>query len=193
MAPRPKAPPITRNAGQTRDRILASARRLFSSHGYEHVGTRDIAGEAGVDAALVIRYFGGKEELFREVIAGGFRVEEHLPADLSRLGTFLVDEVLGKEADGDDFNALGVLLRSASSPTIAAMVAERFDEEFIKPLAKRLGGRDAEVRAALIASYIVGLATMRHAFSTHALSGAPGKRAGLIAARAIQVCVTPGP
>jgi AcrR family transcriptional regulator len=192
MASSPKDTSATRHAGHTRDRILASARRLFSSRGYDHVGTRDIAGDAGVDAALVMRYFGGKEQLFREAISGGFRVEEHLPDDLSRLGVFLVEQVLGNKRDADDFDALGALLHSASSPTTSALLAERFNEEFVKPLGKRLGGRDADVRSTLIASYIVGLATMRHAFGARALSGAPGKRAGAMAAEAIQACATPG-
>ena len=55
-----------RNAGDTRARILAAARVRFAMDAYENVGTRDIAADAGVDAALVNRYFGGKEKLFDE-------------------------------------------------------------------------------------------------------------------------------
>ncbi|HEY0232194.1 MAG TPA: hypothetical protein VGC55_13150 [Dokdonella sp.] len=46
--------------------------------------------------------------------------------------------------------------------TVAAVVSERFHAEFITPLAKRLRGADAEIRAALIASQVVGIATLRH-------------------------------
>lgn len=53
-----------RNAAQTRSDILAAARRRFADEGYDRTTLRAIAGDVGVDAALVIRYFGSKQELF---------------------------------------------------------------------------------------------------------------------------------
>src|SRR3569623_1531973 len=66
-------PPIQvrlRNAAATRQAILDSARRHFAREGYDNVGLREIAGDAGVDPALVCRYFGGKEQLLREAVRG---------------------------------------------------------------------------------------------------------------------------
>lgn len=184
--------PRTRDASQTRERMLAAARTRFSQHSYESVGTREIAGDAGVDAALVNRYFGSKEKLFAEVIKDGFHIEEHLPEHLDDLGSHLVSQVL-EDADPSEkvaFDALRVILRAAgSSPVIAAMVSERFHAEFVLPLAKRLRGRDAEIRAALIASYVIGLATMRHGLNSPLLAGAAQKKAATIAATAIQAFV----
>ncbi|SOE96776.1 transcriptional regulator, TetR family [Burkholderia sp. D7] len=178
------------NAAKTRERILAVARIRFSLHSYEIVGTRDIATDAGVDTALVNRYFGSKEQLFAEVIQGGFDIEEHLPARMEDLGAHLVAQVLANDAvDAETFNALSVLLRAIGNPVIAPMVSLRLHEEFVEALAKRLKSRDTEARAALIASYVIGLATMRHGLSSPALSGAAGRKAGKIAAAAIQACV----
>src|SRR4051794_29036776 len=59
-----------RNAGATRQAILASARTAFARAGYDGVGVREIAHGAGVTAMLVNRYFGSKEQLFAEVLAG---------------------------------------------------------------------------------------------------------------------------
>jgi len=53
-----------RNASQTRADILSAARRRFATEGYEGTTLRAVAAEVGVDAALVIRYFGSKEDLF---------------------------------------------------------------------------------------------------------------------------------
>jgi AcrR family transcriptional regulator len=181
--------PSSRNSGQTRERILGAARTMFSRQSYENVGTRDIAAEAGVDAALVNRYFGSKEKLFSEVIEGGFRVEEHLSKHLNDLGTHLAEQVLDDIEEEDAFDALRVLLRAAGNPVIAAIVSERFHAEFVKPLAKLLPGRDAEMRAALIASYVVGLATMRHGLSSPMLSGSAQRKAAVLFAAAIQACV----
>jgi AcrR family transcriptional regulator len=44
-----------------RQRILASALRLFSSKGYEETAMRDIAAEAGYSLGLIYRYFSGKK------------------------------------------------------------------------------------------------------------------------------------
>ena len=80
---RPAASPVARlprNAGDTRARILAAARVRFSRDAYENVGTRDIAADAGVDAALVNRYFGSKEKLFDEAIEDAFAIKDHFDA-----------------------------------------------------------------------------------------------------------------
>lgn len=192
-------PAPARNAAQTRERILAAARSRFSQHSFENVGTREIAADAGVDAALVIRYFGGKEKLFAEVIEGGFLLGEPLSSNLDDLGAGLVQQVLGEprarakgNGHGDAppaFDALGVLLRATGNPPIAAMVSERFHAEFVRPLAKRLRGRDADLRATLIASYVIGLATMHHGLDSPALSGPARKKAATAVAAAIQACV----
>jgi hypothetical protein len=59
----------------------------------------------------------------------------------------------------------------------------------ILPLAKLLGGRDSELRAALIASYVLGLATMRHGLESPSLEGPARRKAAAIVAKAIQSCV----
>ena len=179
----------SRNAAHTRERILSAARLRFSRQSYENVGTRDIAADAGVDAALVNRYFGSKEKLFAQAIEGGFHVEEHLPDDMSRLGVHLVAQVLDDAEDNESFDALRVLLRATGSPAVAATVSERFHAEFVRPLAKLLGGRDSELRAALIASYVLGLAAMLHGLESPSLSGPARRKAAAIVAKAIQSCV----
>jgi len=186
-----QAPAVRRNAEHTRKRILDAARRHFSRSSYENVGTRDIASDAGVDAALVNRYFGTKEKLFSEVITDGFLVKEHLPERMSDLGTHLAAQVLegAAESSADEFDAVRVLLRAAGNPAIAPLVSECFHREFVAPLAKMLHGRDTEVRAAVIASYVIGLATMRHGLASPCLAGDNENKAVAIAAAAIQACV----
>lgn len=181
--------PQTRNSTETRQRILDAARHCFSRKSYEHVGMREIAGEAGVDAALVSRYFGNKEKVFLEVIQGAFHVEEHLPASLDQVGGFLIGQLL-TDGDGDDgFNPLRLLLLAAASPETAAVVSARFHTEFVLPLAARLGGDNAAMRAALIASYVIGVATMRHLLESPALDAASSGEAIALASAAIQACV----
>ncbi|UCG32351.1 MAG: TetR/AcrR family transcriptional regulator [Phycisphaerales bacterium] len=54
---------------QTRQRILASSRKLFSQKGLERTTTRDIAGEAGIASGTLFNYFPSKEVLAMTIVA----------------------------------------------------------------------------------------------------------------------------
>lgn len=60
--------PKPRGETSTREAILNVAYRCFALHGYHKTTTRLIAGEAGVDAALIAYQFGSKEKLWLAVI-----------------------------------------------------------------------------------------------------------------------------
>ena len=182
-----------RNSAETRQRIFWAARQCFSYKIYESVGMREIASVAGVDAALVSRYFGSKEQLFAEIIQGAFNVEEHLPDDLEDVGKFLVERVLSKSPVPNDngFNPLSLLLLASASPATSTVASSRFHVEFVQPLALKLGGRNANVRAALIGSYVIGLATMRHLLDSPDLDNALKDESVTLVIAAIQSCVSP--
>jgi AcrR family transcriptional regulator len=187
-----------RNPAGTRARILEAAKLRFSMENYESVGVRDIAGDAGVDAALVNRYFGSKQELFAEVIAGVFRLDRMLPANpgLNRLGSFIARDLMSTN-DGchwsEGCDPLQLLLRSAASPTASSVVSAGFHTEFVAPLAKLLGGTDARLRAAMIVAYIIGFGTMRVAMKSPAIKPRDTRKAVAILGAAIQACVDPPP
>jgi len=54
---------------QTRNRVLAAARRLFGEHGYEGATIRDIAAAADMSTGAVFANFADKSDLFREILA----------------------------------------------------------------------------------------------------------------------------
>jgi len=65
----PRAP--TRRAlakQQTRVKVLAAARRLFSEQGYEGATIRDIAAAAGMSTGAVFANFTDKADLFQEIM-----------------------------------------------------------------------------------------------------------------------------
>lgn len=51
-----------------KDRILKVATGLFAEHGVNGIGIRRIADEAGINHALIIRYFGSKDKLVAEIL-----------------------------------------------------------------------------------------------------------------------------
>ncbi|THD70224.1 TetR family transcriptional regulator, partial [Phenylobacterium sp.] len=53
---------------QTRVKVLAAARRLFSEQGYEGATIRDIASAAGMSTGAVFANFTDKSDLFREIM-----------------------------------------------------------------------------------------------------------------------------
>jgi AcrR family transcriptional regulator len=61
--------------------VLDAAAELFGRRGPANVSVRDIATKAGVQHSIVHRYFGTKEDLFREVIAEGSRRDSEVLND----------------------------------------------------------------------------------------------------------------
>lgn len=166
----PPQRPRSRNAAATRQAILASARRHFARDGYDNVGLREIAGEAGVDPALVSRYFGGKEQLFKEAVRGE---DQDLVRDVGRGGLaahfaeLLLEEEEGEScgASDDKTERLLILLRSASSPKASEIIREAIDEDILRPVEQVLGGADAEVRASLCLAILMGAGILRSAMA----------------------------
>lgn len=163
MTLRDTAAPRRKCAMTTRGEMLCAARLRFLRESYENVGLRDIARDVGVDVALVSRYFGSKEDLFREVLRGGdskkLEIEvgaEELPAYLASLFEAKVDKVSRGHAD-----SLLIMLRSASSPSAAKIVREAIREDVLGPIAAVLDGDSTEARAGLSLAILMGTSMLR--------------------------------
>jgi AcrR family transcriptional regulator len=153
--------PRCRNATATRQAILEAAKTCFMNGGYEQVGVRDIAARAGVDPALVNRYFGSKEGLFSQAVASKFDLNHLLDGDRATLGERLAQYVLQKKSTGATYDPLVALLRSSSSDVCSGMLRNAILEGFVRPLAARLEGPDAMPRAELVGSTLLGLLVHR--------------------------------
>ena len=151
----------------TRDQILAVARRRFATRGYDATSLRGIATDAKVDPALLIHYFGTKEGLFTAATG--------LPTGLSEVlagqqGQTLRDfsESLDRSylrfVDSDQSrNAILALVRSAvSNENAAAMLREFLAAELLPVIASRTGHENAPLRAGLVAAQLMGVAMLRH-------------------------------
>src|SRR3954471_8521795 len=151
-----------RNAAATRQAILDAAKACFMREGYERVGVREIAGRAGVDPALVNRYFGSKEGLFAEAVAAKFDLTALLSGDRATLGERLARFVLlKKQHAGQEYDPLVALLRSTSCEAPAKMLRQVLVDGWVHPLAAYIGGPDALQRAELVSSTLLGLLVHR--------------------------------
>ena len=160
-----------------RDRILAAAAAEFAERGYEGATMRAIAERAEVDAALLHHYFGAKSELFAAAIdmpANPARlIPRALEGDPAHAGARLVRLVV-TTWDAPDFRARGVALlrgvmgtRHGRAPLVGFV-----SREILHRIAERIGGADAERRAGLVASQIVGLIVTRYVLELEPLATA---------------------
>jgi len=62
-----------RGTSDPKKRILAAAISLFAQKGFAAVGVREIAGEAGVNIAMISYYFDGKVGILKEILEEFFR------------------------------------------------------------------------------------------------------------------------
>jgi len=164
-------------APDTRELILAVARRKFATRGYDATSLRGIATEAQVDPALVIHYFGGKEDLF--VAATG--LPAGLPELFSRLTALpaqdrvptLVRSYLQLVDSDQSRNAIIALVRSAvSNDRAATMLREFLTAALLAVIAQLTGHPDARLRASLVAAQLIGLAMLRHVLRVEPLAQA---------------------
>jgi AcrR family transcriptional regulator len=164
-----------RDAAATRADILAAARQAFSSSGYDSVGVRDIAAKAGVTAALVNRYFGSKKLLFSEAVLEAKGIGELLTGDRRTAGARLAAMMLDKDPHGKGGgDPLLAILRSAPDPEAAGVVREWLQKVMVGPIAKWLGGPDAETRASVMVSTLLGFIILRQAIALPGLSAGRG-------------------
>lgn len=154
-------PRRSRSAEGTRAEILAAARRLFTERGYQGVGVREIAAEAGANMALINRYFGSKEGLFEAAVPSSFGISDDLLADRSTLAFTLARYVVREAQKPDGFDPTLAMVRSAGSTEAALRMSRGLEEEFVTPLAAVLGGASARADAAAVVAVLAGFAVMR--------------------------------
>ena len=153
------APQQRRNAAETRNRLLQAARRLFAGANYVSVGLREIGAEAGVNPALISRYFGSKKNLFLEVAAilndeGNASLPDASPLERTNLamGSILSDGA--RSAWVTDFRITAL---SALDPHVSDVMTATYDK-VREQIMGVLAGEHTATRADLILAQLMGAA-----------------------------------
>ncbi|MQY20970.1 TetR/AcrR family transcriptional regulator [Nocardia macrotermitis] len=159
-APGSNDPQTARRRGRPRSRetpeaIRRAARNLFAEHGFSGTSVRDIAAAAGSDPAVVIRHFGSKEKLFLEVVTVAPQFPGLVEGPLETLGRAILQRLI--ETDGSTLRLHATLLGALDRPDVRRYLEESTTRNIIEPLAARLPGPNAELRAQLVAAQIGGL------------------------------------
>ena len=164
---------LTTKAPTTRQKLLVAARQLFWTRGYSNVSVRDITGAAGVDAALVSRYFGGKQGLFEATLAE-VAPWEALAADRDGLLAAAVASFTHPvDEQSETATAFSMLLSNVIDPEMGPRIQDMVQNGMADPLAETIGGPRAAERAAMLLAVLFGLALMRKNFRLGALKDMP--------------------
>ena len=152
-----------KRSDETRAAILSAAQQLFAKSGFDRTTVREIAQLAGIDPALVIRYFGSKEALFADAV----KIEVNLP-DLDntpqdKKGEALLNHFLFQWESSPAKDVYHVLLRCAAANEHAAERARTiFATQILSGIAKIKHQKNPAKCAGLIATQFMGLALCRY-------------------------------
>jgi AcrR family transcriptional regulator len=165
------SPTRPRNAAATREAILSSAIRNFARAGYDGVGVREIAGDAGVTAMLVNRYFGSKEELFAEAVETSFAPPVVITENSRSVAKDAAAALVARSApNADELAPFLIMLRSASNPRAVEIVRDAIERHVGTRLARQLPEPGRQLRADVALAVISGVLLMRRVVGTRALN-----------------------
>lgn len=130
---------------------------------------RDIAASAGITAALVVRYFGSKEQLFAEAVAESFDLEKAFgKIERCDLGKAFADLLFSQQREDD---LLAIMVRASMDPAVHPVARQLAQDRMLAPMAALIGGKDALWRASLILSLATGLWVFRFMLPLAPLTG----------------------
>lgn len=163
------APPRRRGrrsgGADTKAALLAAARAVFAEQGYQGATVRTIAARAGVDAAMVNHWFGGKQGLFAAIIELPFEPNELLDRVLDGPVEQMADRLVRQFVTLWDTHEgrFAALILSVASQDMAARTMTEFLGGIVLPIVTEAASGDRpRLRAALCASQMVGLGVLRY-------------------------------
>jgi AcrR family transcriptional regulator len=137
----------------TAQRILEAARREFALRGFAGATIRGIASSAGVDPSLVMQHYGSKASLFALAV--------ELPIDDGRVASEHLLDVLGVRLD-ELPPETRALVRSMLTVPEATDSMKEFLDDRVANLAGSFTNDDAELKALMVVSGILGLTITQH-------------------------------
>jgi AcrR family transcriptional regulator len=151
-----------RDAAASKEALLQAAQELFGQKGFERTTIRDIGERAGVDAALIARYFGSKGDLYVAAVAAEDAGEER-PRPFEGLAE-MADAVVSRADDHGPGPIMQAIIRSDTSEEIRTAALHRITRRLVEPLAAEMVDHQvdqAELRAEIAVSALLGISLAR--------------------------------
>jgi AcrR family transcriptional regulator len=150
-----------RDSAATRRRLLLAAQELFAEMGYDNTTVRAVADKAGVNQALLFRYFGNKRGLFLEAVQT--EALDLLAGPHEDLLERSLTAMLCGEADRST-QILLAILRAAGSEQVGEELRTRLGKAYSTAFAEQAAcddPHDAAVRGELLLAWVLGIALAR--------------------------------
>lgn len=138
----------------TQEKLLLNARRFFWARGYSNVSVRQIASAAGVDVALISRYFGSKLGLFKATLEGAFEWDDMTVVDQDDLVEAFLNLFVHAPRGGEEPSVIHMLLTNAHDQDVAEVVCSAFQGEFYDQI---VAVTNSKQRAAMFISVLLGI------------------------------------
>ena len=157
--------------------LVAAAARRFAATGYEATSVSQVAADAGLEPALAHRFLSSKEHLFTQVastlidpVKAQAVVAEGSPESAGeRLLRYFLSLLAGADQPG---LFLGLVRSAVASEDAASLLRQFLAERVHREIAMRLRAGSPELRVALVASQLAGIAIARHAIGLAPLTAA---------------------
>ncbi|WP_456696097.1 TetR/AcrR family transcriptional regulator [Aeromicrobium sp. P5_D10] len=189
VPPRTRGRPRSDDTSDRRSAIQDVARRHFAAKGYRGTSLRAIAAEAGVDVSLISHYFGGKSSLLVATMELPVDPVEKIASVVAHGPDLLAERLLTTFLDAWDphRDVFSTLLRTTLESTDAqAPMLQLARDVLLSALNDVLIGADRELRASLIASQLIGMATARYVTRIGPVADAPAAEVVRLLAPAMQ-------
>ncbi|MGK5528998.1 TetR/AcrR family transcriptional regulator [Streptomyces sp. URMC 129] len=174
---------------RTQERILDSARDLFAQHGFERTTIRGVAAAAGVDPALVMQYYGSKQELFARAAQVPVPLATPAAQDADQLVEALLT-TLGSKLGNLPATTLAMMRSMLTHPEAGRIARETFGRQ-VEEITAVLPGPDADARAALLICVVVGVTIGHQMVGVDALRDLPPHAVTEMLRPALQALVAP--
>jgi AcrR family transcriptional regulator len=191
---RTRGRPPAADAADRRTAILDAARAKFAAQGFGGTSMRAIARDAGVDVSLISHYFGDKAGLLVATMELPVNPIEKIASVIEDGPDAMAERLLTTflqswDPHRDVFSSM--YRTTLGSPDSQAPMLQLAREVLITTLLTVLEGDDREVRATLIASQLIGMATLRYVVRMPPLTDAPIDDVVRLYAPAMQTLITP--
>jgi AcrR family transcriptional regulator len=174
----------------TRRAILDAARTAFAARGYEQATIRAVAAQAGVDASMVMRYFGSKAGLFTAAVTMDLHIPDLRTVPAAARGELLVRTFISRWEQPPSSDEMIAMLRAGvTSETVADQFQTVLGQLVTAPIAA-LGDQRAAERGSLIAAQLLGLGLCRYILRFEPLASMPGDEVVAAVAPSVQRYLT---
>tara|TARA_B100001142_G_scaffold312484_1_gene347922 strand:+ start:604 stop:1149 length:546 start_codon:yes stop_codon:yes gene_type:complete len=140
-------------SSNTKDLLLTNACKMFWSKGYSNVSVREISNAAGVDVALITRYFGSKRGLFEATLENLTKIEAKDVRSSKTLIDAIVELFSNGPKDNIEASPISMVLTNSDDAEVGEIVKQVQYEYWQKGLEEIIGSKH---QAAMFFGAIMG-------------------------------------